>query len=114
MKRLGIHLVGGLTKGTELILLGRQPLPVILKNAGNGVGILLHGFDFIHGKQRPAQGGNLPELGHQLRGVNPIFPTVPVLPLRSNQPLFLIEPRVLMLRPVSVQTSFLVMRITPS
>ena len=88
-----VHLSRCLTEGTELCLLRCQPLPVIFKNAGDGVGILLHGFDFVHGKQRPAQGGNLLELGHQLWGVDPIFPSVPILPLRGNQALFLIKPQ---------------------
>ena len=93
MQRLYIHLTGCLAKGAELILLHFQPLPVILKNTGDGVGVFLHGFDFVHGKQRPAEGGNLLELRHQLRGIDPIFPSVPVLARRSNQTLFLIKPK---------------------
>ena len=74
MQRLYIHLTGCLAKGAELILLHFQPLPVILKNTGDGVGVFLHGFDFVHGKQRPAEGGNLLELRHQLLGYRPDIP----------------------------------------
>ena len=42
-----------LAQQVELPLLALQPKLIVPEDAGNGVGALLHGLDFVHGEQSP-------------------------------------------------------------